>query len=109
MRHKHSTTSAAELKELRERIAELEATPLALVGSDEGTHGKPLSYRIYEEITGERYATASFAGSNATRCSEQSAFDDTEGRIRTFPLATADIRAKQRELRELRAVLAKAV
>ncbi len=88
--------------EISERIKELEATPRALVGSDSGTHGKPDRHDIYEEITGERYATYSFAGANATRCTEEQAKADTNGRIRIFPNATADMRAAQRELRELR-------
>ncbi len=100
-------SSTMTREEITARIADLEATPRALVGSDEGTHGKPLNHRIYEEITGERYATASFAGSNATRCTEESAHEDTEGRIRNFPNATADIRALARELAELKKQLRK--
>ena len=89
-------------QEIEKRIAELEATPRALVGSDQGTHGMPLQQSVWEEITGERYGTASFAGSNATRCSEQSVYDDTEGRVITFPNQQAEMREKQRELKELR-------
>lgn len=91
--------------QIETRIAELEATPRALVGSDEGTHGQPLNHRLYEEITGERYATASFAGSNATRCTEESAYADTKGRVQIFPNATHDMREAQRELKELRKAL----
>jgi hypothetical protein len=95
--------------EIKARIAELEATPRALVGTDEGTHGQPLTLRIYEEITGERYATASFAGSNATRRTEESAQADTKGRIRLFPLATAEIRRHAAELKQLRLNLLRSV
>jgi hypothetical protein len=94
-------------KEIIERIAELESTPRALVGSDEGTHGKPLHQRIYEEITGERYGTASFGGNNASRCSEKSVFDDTEGRVILFNNETARIRGLQKELQELRKLLSR--
>src|SRR4051812_25435196 len=68
-----------EIEEIKAEIATLEKRERTLIGSDAGTHGKPLTHRIYEEISGERYATASFAGSNATRCTEQSALDNTEG------------------------------
>jgi len=88
--------------EIETCIAELEATPRALVGSDEGTHGQSINHRIYEEITGQRYALAQFNGSNWTRCTEESARKDTEGRIRIFPNATAEMREAQRELAELR-------
>ena len=84
--------NTAIVASIRAEIADLERTPRQLVGSDEGTHGTPLNHRVYEEITGERYATASFGGSNATRCTEQSAIDDTNGRIVKFPSATAEIR-----------------
>lgn len=95
--------------ELMEQIKELEQSPRALVGSDEGTHGKPLSHRIYEEITGDRYATASFAGSNATRCTVQSALEDTEGRIIWFARSQAEITERQAELKRLRAELHRAL
>jgi len=101
-----TTTKTAE--QIKTRIAELEATERALVGCDEGTHGKPLNHRIYEEITGERYAVASFAGNNGTRCTVEEAEANTEGRIRIFPNATAEIRAKQRELADLRKQLRRA-
>ncbi len=90
------------MKTIEERIAELEATPRALVGSDEGTHSEPLNHRLYEEITGERYAVASFANSNGSRINVDEAHDDTKGSIRYFPVATAEIREKANELRELR-------
>lgn len=86
---------------IQKRIAELESTPRALVASDSATHGKPDLYNVYEEITGERYATYSFAGSNASRCPEEDA-SETPGRLRRFPKTTAAMRAAQRELRELR-------
>ena len=99
------TKTTKNAAEILKQIKELEATPRALVGADEGTHGKPLNHRIYEEITGERYATASFAGSNASRCTEESAQADTEGRIRYFPNATKEIRAAQAELKRLKTEL----
>lgn len=91
---------------IEKRIKELEAEPRALVGSDEGTHSKPLNHRLYEEITGERYAVASFSGSNGTRCTEQSAYEDTEGRVIVFHKETSRIRGLQLELIQLRKKLA---
>lgn len=95
--------TATELtkSEIQNRIKALEAEPRALVGSDAGTHGKPGLHRLYEEITGERYATYSFSGANAGRCSEQSAYDDTDGRVIIFPNETNRIRGLQRELKQL--------
>ena len=87
---------------IEERIAELEATPRALIGCDEGTHGKPLNHRIYEEITGERYAVASFGGNNGTRCTVEEAQEATCGRIRMFPEAVKEMAALRRKLAELR-------
>jgi hypothetical protein len=87
----------------QERIKEIEATERALIGTDEGTHGKPGYHRIYEEISGERYATYSFAGSNATRCSVESAYADTDGRIRQFCGEIERMAALRTELRSLRA------
>jgi len=95
-------TATMTKTQIEARIKDLEATPRALVGCDEGTHGTPLNHRIYEEITGERYATAQFAGSNWTRCTEESAQADTNGRIRVFVESLKGMRAAQRELRELR-------
>lgn len=77
----------------------------ALVGSDEGTHGKPGYYRVYETVTGKRYATYSFAGANATRCTEEQAKADTDGRIVKFPKAQAGIREAQAELKRLQTEL----
>lgn len=93
--------------EIEKRIKQLEAEPRALVGSDEGTHGTPGNHRLYEEITGERYAVYSFGGANGGRCSEQSMHDDTEGRVIIFPNETKRIRALQTELKGLRRQLEK--
>lgn len=84
-----------------DRIKALLATEPALVGSDEGTHGTPRSYRIYETIRGKRYAMKSFADNNPTLCTEEEANRDSGGRMRHFPTAQAEIRAKQVELRKL--------
>lgn len=83
------------------RINELRATPAALVGSDEGTHGNPRTYRIYETITGDRFGKTSLGGNNATDCTEASAAANTAGRMRHFPSATKEIRAKREELKKL--------
>lgn len=92
-------------EQIKKRIKEIEATPRVLVGSDEGTHGKPDAHRIYEEITGERYATYSFAGSNASRCTEERAKADTNGRIIYYPIATAEILELRAELNRLRKMI----
>ncbi len=91
--------------EIEKRISELKATERALVGSDEGTHGKPSRIRVYEEISGERYAVYSFANGNGSRISEEEANEETEGRMRVFPNETAKIREKQTELKKLEKML----
>jgi len=85
-----------------ERIKELTETEPALVGADEGTHSHPDAHRIYETVLGERFATYSFGGSIATKCSESEARKDTHGRIIDFPNETARIRALADELRTLK-------
>lgn len=102
------TTTKMTVAEMQARIAVLEKTDRVLVGTDEGTHRMPLTHRIYEDITGHRYATAKFGGSNATRCTERSAVEDTEGRIIYFSNATAGIRELRAELIALRKAIAKA-
>lgn len=89
-------------KTTTERIAELEATPRALIGSDEGTHGAPTTHRLYEEITGERYAVRQFGGDNGTRCTIEDAREGTNGRIIDFPNSLSQMRAAQRELAALK-------
>lgn len=96
------------IAQIKARIAELEATPRSLVGSDEGTHGTPLNHRLYEEITGERYAVESFAGSNGTRITEEEARENTNGDIKYFSNETQHIRGLASELRQLKKLLAKA-
>jgi hypothetical protein len=100
--------TAAEVAKIEARIKELEATERALIGSDEGTHGKPGSFRLYEEITGERYAVYSFGGGNGSRCTIQEATDETEGRINWFTTSQAEINGLQKELNTLRNTLRKA-
>ncbi len=92
---------------IEDRIKEIEATERALIGSDEGTHGKPGNYRLYEEITGERYAVYSFAGANGSRCTIQEATDETEGRINWFASSQVEIDGLQKELEGLRTKLRK--
>ncbi len=87
--------------EIQKRIDEINAEPRALIGSDEGTHGKPTSHRIYEEISGERYAIRSHGNSNGTRWTVEEANDETEGRIRMFRGEMARMSALRRELRSL--------
>lgn len=96
------TATQIDVAKITKRIKEIEAEPRALVGSDEGTHGTPENHRVYEEITGERYAVYSFGGASGSRCTEQSAIDDTKGTIRSFPNETARIRSLQAELARLR-------
>lgn len=85
------------------RIVELEATPRALVMTDEGTHSKPATHHVWEEITGERYATRQFGGANATRLeSVQEAMDLTHGRMRDLNDNQASIAHARAELKALR-------
>ena len=100
-----TATKTTARQVIEKRIAELEATPPMMVGSDSGTHGKPQIQHIYETIHGERYGVASFAGSNFTRCTEESVHEDTEGYVRHFPNATAKIRELARELKALKSKL----
>lgn len=94
--------TTAEVAKITARITAIEATSRALIGSDEGTHGKPGTFRLYEEISGERYAVYSFAGSNGSRCSIEEATEETDGRINWFPNSQAEIRGLQKELSGLR-------
>jgi hypothetical protein len=94
------TKSKINKAEIEERIKEIKSTPRSLIGSDSGTGSPNDQHDIYEEISGERYAVYSFAGSNGSRCSVEDAERDTQGRIRWFPIA-------QREMRELRAELSR--
>lgn len=92
------TELAAEIKSLTEFVA--------LIGTDEGTHGKPGTYRIYAAVTGGEYATYSFAGANASRCTVAEAEEGTAGRIRWFAASRKEVAAKRKELESLRKELA---
>jgi hypothetical protein len=92
---------------LESRIAELLATPRALVGSDSGTHGKPDRHDIWMTIEGEEYSTYSFAGGNATRHPAKDAHDETPGRIREFREARKAMLAKRAELAHARRELSR--
>lgn len=105
---KTTELTTAEVAKIEARVKELESTDRALIGSDEGTHGKPGNFRLYEEITGERYAVYSFAGANGSRCTIQEATDETEGRINWFKNSQAEIDGLQKELDTLRTQLRKA-
>ncbi len=87
--------------EITARIAEIKSESRALIGTDEGTHNKPTLFRIYEEITGERYAVKSFGGNNGTRWTVEEAEDNTEGRIRMFRGEMSRMSALRAELRKL--------
>lgn len=94
-------------QQIEKRIKEIETTPRAMIGSDQGTGSKNDKHDIYEEINGERYAVYSFAGSNGTRCTVEDAERDTQGRIRMFPNAQAEMRKLRAELKRLRETLRK--
>lgn len=87
--------------QIQKRIEEIKAEPRALIGTDEGTHATPTNYRIYEEITGERYAIKSFARNNGTRWTVEEAEDNTDGRIKMFRGEMARMSALRAELRKL--------
>lgn len=95
-----------ELNKINARIKEITAEPRALIGSDGGTHGKPDCHNLYEEISGERYATYSFANSNASRCTIEQAEADTNGRIRMFTGEINRMASLRRELAQLKRELA---
>jgi hypothetical protein len=105
-----SATKALTVAELKKRIADLEATPREMVGTDEGTHQKAALHYVYEEITGERYATRSFAGANAVRLDggEEEAAERTDGHIRVLSANQSSIRAARAELQRLREQLRRA-
>ena len=87
---------------LESRIAELLATPRALVGSDSGTHGKPDRHDIWLPIEGDEYSTYSFAQGNATRHPAKDAHNETPGRIREFREARKAMLALRAELADAR-------
>lgn len=87
--------------QMQKRIEQIKAEPRALIGTDEGTHAQPTLYRIYEEITGERYAIKSFAHSNGTRWTVEEAEHNTDGRIKMFRGEMARMSALRTELRKL--------
>jgi hypothetical protein len=97
-----STTKTMTVAEKAQRIADLAGTADKLVGSDEGTHAGPITYRTYESVTGQRYTLKQQGGTTIATVSEEQAEERTEGRYRNFPNATAEIRAKARELAELK-------
>ncbi len=76
-----------------------------MVGSDSGTHALPATHDVYETITGERYAVRTFGGGATSRLTETEAGEMTDGRIRLFGQAEADIRAARRKLADLRKML----
>lgn len=88
----------------QKRIDEIKSEPRALIGTDEGTHVKPTTYRLYEEISGERYAVKSFGGATISRCTVADA-DETDGRIRMFPGEMTRMATLRAELRRLEASL----
>lgn len=88
-------------KQIQDRINEIKNESRALIGTDEGTHNKPTLWRIYEEISGERYAVKSFAGNNGTRWSVEEAEDLTDGRMRMFRGEMARMSSLRKELRTL--------
>jgi hypothetical protein len=98
---KQKTKGNQMSSQIQKRIEEIKAEPRALIGTDEGTHGTPTYYRIYEEITGERYAVKSFAGRNGTRWTVEEAEDNTDGRIKMFRGEMARMSALRAELRKL--------
>lgn len=87
------------------RIREIESTDRKLIGSDEGTHAQPRTYRLYEEISGEKYATTSFGGNNATRCTIEEAIeaiDKSQGRLIWFGSTQQELRDLRKELTALK-------
>lgn len=88
--------------QIEKRIAQIEATPRALIGSDSGTHAGPQRYDLYEEISGERYAVYTFGGNNGDLRTIEEAMAETKGRIRQFETAKEDIRELRVELKNLR-------
>lgn len=91
-----------ENEDVRRRIAELESMPRVLVGSDQGTHGSPDTYDVWETIDGERYATYKFGNSNGSRCTVRGATSETSGRIVWFHAAIGELARRQAELKVLR-------
>lgn len=78
-----NATEAADL------IRDLEAD--LLVGTDEGTHGRPETVRVYERLDGTRYAVHRFAGSVIGT----GPIESEHGRLRTWrvisPAARRDL------------------
>lgn len=87
---------------IEKQIKELEATPATLVGSDEGTHGGPLTHNVYMTIEGVRFVTRNHGGRTLSNCTEEQAARDTEGRMRLFHAASQAMAEKIGKLRLLR-------
>jgi hypothetical protein len=96
-----------EIATLTNRIKEIEATERRGIGTDQGTHSDPTHYDIWEEISGERYATVQHANANATRCTVEEAEADTHGRIRMSKDAQAEMKELRVELAAAKKALAK--
>ena len=94
-------------EQIKARIAELVAMPAECIQTDSGTHSKPAIHRVYEAITGETYATRSFAGANETTIPVADVAARTDGRVRDLVDNWERIRAAQAELKGLRKQLAK--
>jgi hypothetical protein len=94
--------------QIERRISEIGQTPRAMIGSDEGTHGNPATWRIYEEITGYIYAIRAFGGAaHTTHYTVAEVEESTHGRINWFAEAKADVSRLQTELKHLRKALLK--
>ncbi|TXH55357.1 MAG: hypothetical protein E6Q97_08955 [Desulfurellales bacterium] len=85
------------------RIEEIRATPSALVGSDEGTHAGRISWRIYEQIGGHRFAVKMMGGTALSTWPVEDAAKETRGNIRMFPGVISRMAALRAELQELQA------
>lgn len=97
-----SEIQAMTPEQIKARIAALEATPQALVASDEGTHGGPKTYRVYRDIRGNVYAAKYHGGTLISSTTVEVAERDTDGRLVRFGKADGEITKKIRELTALK-------
>jgi hypothetical protein len=91
---------------LQERIEELLSMEPLLIGSDEGTHNRPLYYNIYQDCLSEPYAVRMCNGVRSF-CSVENANLCTYGSIRMFKGNIALVEAYQKELGILKEELEK--
>lgn len=87
--------------QIRQDIDRLLGEKRVLLATDEGTHSMSRCYDVWGTVAGERYATTSLAGANATRCTEEEARVGTAGRMQVFEAAAERLDELRENLKRL--------